>query len=454
MKKLSIIPISFLLIASTVLSGCVDELSDNQTDQNTVPEDLEQRALYITENLKNGNYSLVYDVFDETMKSQLPSSQLKIVWQSLLISNGELLAIEGAYLTQEFGYDIVYVACNFSEGMLDLRYVFDSEKMLAGFQYVDHQDRSSWSSPSYANPESFIETNYTFGEEPYIMSGTLTMPSGDGPFPVVLMLSGSGANDRDESIYQNKPFKDIAWGLGSEDVATFRFDKRSFLYGEELANDYNATVEEEYIEDAQAALNLLETIEGLDSSNIYLLGHSLGAMVAPEIARLDERIKGVILLAAPARDLEDTILEQYTYLYSLDGSISAQEQADLDSLTQQVDIINNGSPAFDEVLLGAYPAYWYKLHEIAPIPIAVNLTQPMLVLQGSRDYQVSPQKDFSLWQQAFENSTRVTLKLYEALNHLFIAGEGVPTNTEYSKAGHVDEQVIIDISSWIFLNDL
>ena len=172
-------------------------------------------------------------------------------------------------------------------------------------------------------------------------------------------------------------------------------------------------------------------------------------MVAPEIARLDERIKGVILLAAPARDLEDTILEQYTYLYSLDGLISAQEQADLDVLAQQVDVINNGSPTFDEVVLGAYPAYWYKLHEIAPIPIAVNLSQPMLVLQGSRDYQVSPEKDFSLWQQQFEDSSRVTLTLYDALNHLFIAGEGTPTNAEYSKSGHVDEQVISDIASWI-----
>jgi hypothetical protein len=73
----------------------------------------------------------------------------------------------------------------------------------------------------------------------------------------------------------------------------------------------------------------------------------------------------------------------------------------------------------------------------------------MLILQGERDYQVTIDGDFSKWNESFYTNDNVTLKTYELLNHLFISGSGPPTNAEYLVEGHVDEEVIDDVSEWI-----
>ncbi len=450
MKQKTIVLISFVSCLIMILSGCTTQQDPQPSIEDDLPTDLEDRSIIFTQYLKNEDFDALYDEFDETLKDALSKSDLEQSWQAIIISYGELQDIQGTYLTQEQGYDIVYVASNFSKkGLIDIRYVYNNLSQLAGFQFTQHQEREAWSAPDYSTPSQIMETNYSIGVEPYVLSGTLTTPLGDGPFPVVLMLSGSGQNDRDETFNDNKPFKDIAWGLASLGVATFRFDKRSLIYGQELQQDYNATIEEEYIEDALYAMDVLETIDSLNLDQLYLLGHSLGATVSPEIARRDSRIDGIILMAIAARDLEDITLAQYTYLYNLDGNLSTEELQQLEIIRNHVDIINNGTPTYDQALLGVYPAYWYALHDIAPLPIAQNLSVPMFLLQGSRDYQVTPADDFSVWQQQFNDSERVSLKLYESLNHLFMAGEGVPSNLDYLNSGHVDEQVVLDISYWI-----
>jgi hypothetical protein len=293
------------------------------------------------------------------------------------------------------------------------------------------------------------------GSGEWALPGTLTLPVGDGPFPAIVLVHGSGANDRDETVGPNKPFRDLAWGLASRGIAVLRYEKRTKQYAAKFTGEGRAklTVKEETVDDALAAVALLRQTKEIDPARIYVLGHSLGAYLLPKIGVADPQITGLIGLAGPVRPLEDLILEQYTYVLSLDG-VSAEERAQLDELAAQVARVRDPglsatTPAVD-LPLGIPASYWLDLRGYNPAEVAKGLTQPMLILQGGRDYQVTV-VDFEGWQSALasRSSDGTRLKLYPNLNHLFMAGEGKSTPAEYEIAGNVAEEVIVDIADWI-----
>ncbi|HIH28384.1 MAG TPA: alpha/beta fold hydrolase, partial [Thermoplasmata archaeon] len=292
----------------------------------------------------------------------------------------------------------------------------------------------------------FTEQNVSIvAEEHWKLPATLTIPNGAGPFPAVILVHGSGPNDRDESIGPNKPFKDIAWGLASRGVVVLRYEKRTLQYADEFAQLVNFTVQAETIADAVAGINLLAASSVVDASKIFVLGHSLGGMLAPRIALQNNKVKGLIFLAAPTRHLEDLILEQARYLTAISG---LNQSAQLAELEQQVMKVKNLSMNETESVFGVPKSYWVDLAAYTPMDTAQLLDLPLFILQGERDYQVT-MVDYVRWNETFSNDPLVTLKTYPSLNHLFITGTGIPTNTEYLVEGHVAEEVILDITSWI-----
>ena len=176
-------------------------------------------------------------------------------------------------------------------------------------------------------------------------------------------------------------------------------------------------------------------------------------MLAPRIAQQDPALAGLVILAAPARPLEDLVLEQTNYLSNLDGTLSEEEKAGLAKVKQEVSRIKDpglsagGSP--QDYPLGGSPAYWLDLRGYQPAEVAKTLSMPILVIQGGRDYQVLADKDFAGWETALQGKANASLKLYPALNHLLIAGEGPSTPQEYQTAGHVSQDVIESILQWI-----
>jgi len=261
--------------------------------------------------------------------------------------------------------------------------------------------------------------------------------------PAVVLVHGSGPQDRDETIGPNKVFKDLAWGLANRGVAVLRYDKRSLV-----APLGVVTVTDEVIDDAGAALGLIGSQDLVDPNKVFVLGHSLGGMLAPRIVRDHARAAGMIVLAGTARPIEDVIVEQITYLKGADSTdaVAAREFAKRvrDPQLRAGDTVEfMGSPI---------PAdYWLDLRGYRPEVLAATLKKPLLVLQGGRDYQVT-QADFELWTQAVDGRPNARMELYPSLNHLFIAGEGRSLPDEYLTPGHVDHQVIADIADWIQRN--
>jgi fermentation-respiration switch protein FrsA (DUF1100 family) len=311
----------------------------------------------------------------------------------------------------------------------------------------------SQGAPDYADPDSFSEQEVTVGSGEWSLPGTLTMPKGEGPFPALVLVHGSGPNNRDEGGDLIAPFKDLAWGLASQGVAVLRYDKRTLVYQDELAaQGGDITVWEETVDDAAAAVDLLLGTEGIDTGNVFVLGHSLGGMLIPRIAGVSPQARGFVILAGPARPFEDLIMEQTAYIASLDGVVTPDEQASLDHLRIAVARVKSpelspSTPA-SELPFGASASYWLDLRGYDPAESARSIDRPILVLQGERDYQVT-MEDFQRWKDALSGMPNVTFKTYPDLNHLFITGTGKSVPSEYNLPGHVSQAAVDDIASFI-----
>lgn len=434
-----------------------DTLQPEPTAQveDLAPAGLVESAQEFVNRLVQEDFASAEQYFDDTMKAALPAGKLQETWQGIVAQVGAFREQIDTRTESEGEYTSVFVTCQFEQAALDARVVFDRSGQIAGLFFVPTQspEPQEYVPPAYTRLDAFEEKEIVVGSDEWALPGTLTLPQGEKPFPAVVLVHGSGPQDRDESIGPNKPFRDLAWGLASRGVAVLRYEKRTLTHQARLAAIADdLTVGEETVEDALAALSMLRQTEGIDPNRVFLLGHSLGGMLAPCVAGLDPDVAGLIVLAGTSRPLEDVILEQTTYIFSLDGDLSDEEKATLDELERQVAWVKSAelsaeTPASD-LPLGIPAAYWLDLRDYDPAEVAKGLSRPMLILQGGRDYQVTTE-DFEGWQVALSSRADVAFKLYPSLNHLFIAGEGPGTPAEYEIAGHVAEEVVDDIASWI-----
>jgi len=287
------------------------------------------------------------------------------------------------------------------------------------------------------------------------LTATLTLPAHAAGVPAVVLVGGSGPSDQDETIGSDKPFLDLADGLAADGIATLRYDKRTLDYPSSI-DEATFTPTEEYVPDAVAAANLLRQRPEVDPNRIFVLGHSQGGTFAPLIAKTDPQIAGVILLAAASEPFGPDLVRQVKYLATLPGSIGTQAEAQLpaaEMAEQQIDSPNLAteppSALTSPLLGGAGPAYFLNLRGYDEVATARAVPQPILILQGDRDYQVTVADDLSLWLRGLAGRAEVTVHQYPQADHLFIDATGPPSPADYDHAAHVDPQVIADITAWI-----
>jgi uncharacterized protein len=298
--------------------------------------------------------------------------------------------------------------------------------------------------PAYADSTKFEEIELRLGLA--ALPAVLTRPRGASRAPVIVLVHGSGPNDRDESIGPNRPFRDLAWGLASRGVAVLRYDKRTYVAAGRV--DPNITVEQEVIQDALTALDSARAQRGIDPRRSWLLGHSLGGMLAPEIAVRDGRLAGLIVLAGTPRELAEVMIDQYTWLASLPANASEDAQTQIATARVQLERLTRHEPLPTESVMGVQASYFYDLNGRDPLAHARQLKIPALYLQGARDYQVTTE-DLELWRRGLESVRTASFKLYPDLNHLFMAGTGKATPSEYARPGNVAEEVIGDIARFV-----
>ncbi len=411
------------------------------------------RAQAILQQFISGDSAGIYDQLSDQLKAAIPQTAFGQAWPSIVQQFG---AFQQVINTQaDATTHGVTLTLQFEHGLLDLHVAFDASGKIVGLSFTPSalSPTPVVPTPAYADTSAFTETAVTVGD--LKLPGILTMPTGapaaGGLFPAVVLISGSGPNDADESIGPHKVFRDIAWGLAAQGIATLRFDKRTKAAPQSL-DMTSLTVKEEYVDDSVAAVELMRQTEGIDPARVFIFGHSEGGYVAPRIAAADPKIAGVILAAALSESLPDAVLRQYHYLASLNKtSPEATEDAAFvegEAEVEKIAALTADSPK-EEMVFHAPPSYWLDLRDYDPVALEASLPQPVLVLQGGRDYQVTVADDLSLWQKGLANHADVTFKVYDDLNHIFTTGTGLSTPAEYNQPGDVSKALIDDTAAWV-----
>lgn len=436
MKKLFIFVLILLILSITF----------SQVDENLIAKNF---VILLDEE----KYEEAVEFFDASVKNLISANKLEELWKSLERQVGNFREILGVRNEVVDSYKIVYATCEFDLIDIDIKIVF-SNKKIVGLFFQQAPPRKGYVPPYYVKVDSFIEREVKIGKD-LPLPGKMVIPKGEGPFPLVILVHGSGPNDMDETIGPNKPFRDLAWGLASFGIASLRFDKRTKVYPGKFSEFKDGfTVMDEVIEDVLYAIELVKDFEEIDNNKIFILGHSLGGMLAPRIASLSKDVAGIIIMAGPTRPLEDLILEQTKYLSELDGIIDENEKAQIKLIEAEVQKIKDSElekkypPNY--LILDVPVSYWADLKKYDPVLTLANLQIPAIILQGERDYQVTL-KDFEGWSK-LASDERISLKIYSKLNHLFMEGEGKSDPQEYYKEGHIPEYVIKDIAEWILSN--
>jgi dienelactone hydrolase len=451
---------ALIVLLSTLFTGTL--LFAGQQATTAAPDYAAAGAKFINE-LAAKQFHEAETQFDQRVAQALPEEKLAAIWSRLQEQVGAFQKIAGASVVEAQGNHLVTVNCEFEHGALDALITFDANGRIAGLSFrPGHSTKtgSEWTPPDYAHASQFHEVQVTIEDGPWKLPGTLTLPNGTGPFPAAVLVSGSGPNDADETVGPDKPFKDLAWGLASRGIAVLRYPKRTRVYGAAFSADpKNPTVKDEYIDDADAAVALLAARPDVETSHIYLLGHSEGAYLAPRIAAGDPQIAGIAILAGNTRPLEQLTIEQLRYLLPLQGVDAATEQKmiqkaeDAEKEMKSPDL-KPGTVIHDG--FAAWPSsYVLDLRGNDPAKVAAQLFIPILVLQGARDFQVRL-ADFDGWKKALAGHANAAFKLYPGLTHLFTLsttpGTGLSTPKDYQQPGHVAGEVVSDIAVWIEAN--
>ncbi len=396
---------------------------------------------------EQGKYQKCRKLCTKLLKEKIPLLQLKMMGSQLEKQFGKLektefmtsSKMEDLYLST---YKVIH-----ANGSYKLEISENEKGKIAGFFIKP----LAYQMPPYAKNTVISKEKLFIKSDTLQLPAELIIPRSPEKCPLVILIHGSGANDMDESIGPNKVFYDLALGLAEQGIATLRYDKRTKVY-DSLYSGQNFSLYDETIEDALEALELARQLQNIDTSRIYFAGHSLGAMVIPYLL-VHSEVKGGVMLAGPSRSLADLIMDQTRFFLELDGKLSKKDQASIKEVESRYQKIKNKefteeTPAKD--LLGYWGGkYWNTESTYLPLNFIKSNRKPLLILQGARDYQVDPVKDFIPLKQVCDQVEGCESIEYEGLNHLFIVGKGDPNPSEYFLPGNVDEKVIRDISDWI-----
>ena len=441
--------LSAVLAVMLVLAACGTAAAENEVRKMETAADADEFiAAFLGEHPEELEGAWAFTAQMEAALAQLGG--IAGLAKQLLSAMGTPETILPAYEGEAGGLKTFNIPCAFSAMQADLILAVQ-DGAIAGLQagpYTGGGEETKNEAGSFDTIELALPVP-ALGELP----GVLTVPRGDGPFPAVVLLQGSGASDRDEAVGKVKPFRDIAEGLAEYGIAVYRFDKRSYVYGAALASDRQITLEDEYIEDAVNAVQLLARQDRIDPDRLYVLGHSLGGNAIPAIARELEKApvkaRGFIMMAASPRPMDVLMREQYDFLYSLMPEVTAEQQAEKDKVFAELDKLQDlDALSGDDSILGVYTAYWKWLAGYDILQAAEEITRPVLLAQGEEDYQTT-MEDFRIWKEALGGKENWQLVSYPGLTHIFTAGQKTEGSEVYFRSDRVDARPIRDIADFI-----
>src|SRR5947209_7348046 len=234
-------------------------------------------ATQLVAQLVQGDFVGAWQRLASDFQGKMSAEQVQKAWQGIIAQCGPFKEQIGTHILQIKQIEMVIVTCAFAHASVDVNVAFNSTGEIVGVSatptgYLEQQINATYEPPAYVQSALFHEQEVQIGQGEWVLPGTLSLPVGDGPFPAVVLVHGSGPQDRDEAIGPNKPFRDLAWGLASQGIAVLRYDKRTKVYPEKMRDLVSTiTVKQEEIDDALDAVSLLRDISEVNSQRIFVL---------------------------------------------------------------------------------------------------------------------------------------------------------------------------------------
>ncbi|MEL6556765.1 MAG: DUF3887 domain-containing protein [Bacteroidota bacterium] len=394
--------------------------------------------------LEAGGFEEASGQFSDQVAAQITTEKLEEIWKTINQQAGAFQQIEDISVDKKEAFAVVVALCKFEKAYLNVQLAFNGQQEVSGmfFRPGKAPEAPTYQIPDYASEESYTSEELTLQSPVGPLKAIYTKPKGVENPPIMVLVHGSGPNDEDETLGPNKLFVDLATGLATKGIATFRYVKRSKAYPGSFGN--NTTINDEVVLDA---VNAIEKASRLSEGKILVLGHSLGGMMLPQIVTVSKKAQAGIIFAGNSRPLEQLMIEQVDYILANE---SANGQEDTYAMIKKAaaklqnrDFDENTPPA---ELMNIGPAYWADLLKYDQKKTAKKAKVPLLIMQGERDYQVT-MKDFEGWKKAL--GKKAQYRSYPKLNHMFLEGEGICLPAEYNEPGKVPEYVIDDLVSWI-----
>lgn len=450
-----------LFLASTVgivgVAGSLSMQAPTFAQENDTTSELEIKANEFIKLASENKWEDAYKYFNEKLQT-ISKEYISATWNSFAANYGQTKSIE----LKDVKKNIVHTRVTFSVtgevSPYELYFNFDKNGKIDDFSvgYPTYP----YSTPSYDHPENYTEKEVVVGSEEFPLPGVLTLPKGEGPFPVVVLVQGSGPHDMDSTYLGNKPFRDIAVGLANEGIAVLRYEKRTKVYPFKTGTNPKFTIQDETVLDANYAVETLKDIPEVDAKNIYVLGHSQGGFALPLILENDKNgdIKGGIVVAGPAGKFQDLLVWQLEQsLEKAKDANAPKEQiealeANVAFWKTQVGLINDPQYTLEnpptDFQLGPTD-WWYNLRDIEAPEVSKKQNVPLFVVQGGKDFQV-PASHLELWKEALKERDNVSYKFYPNMHH-FLAENPNATGTtaDYLAPANTSEQLISDIGQWV-----
>lgn len=451
------------------------------------PQEPAAHAQEVIRLMSQGNFQTVHDQFDDTMKKSIPLEKLQQIWEGIVIQCGPLKnqGLTAVKKAQQAGqeFDVTLTPGQFEKMALDIQISFDSTGKIAGLYFRPSQNQTAPKRPQVpVKPYPYDEKEVTYQNTKtgVKLAGTLTIPRGKGLVPAVILISGSGQQDRDETILGHKPFLVLADYLTRRGVAVLRVDDQAV--GGSTGNPATAT-SEDFAGDVLAGIEFLKKQSKINSQKIGLIGHSEGGMIAPMVALKSKNVAFIVLMAGPGLPGEQILITQSAALLKADGKNDASVNSEqalqkniftivkqekdntvaegklreilnkyVDSLSEDEKKLLGDSKAFIKQQIQTVLLPWMRFYlSYDPCPALRKIKCPVLAVNGSKDLQVVPKENLAAIRDALKKGGNRDFEVKElpGLNHMFQTCQtGLPD--EYIKIEETIAPVALKtIGDWI-----
>jgi len=393
-----------------------------------------------------------YRFFDSTFFGKMAAASAEKKINDFIRKYGNIVAIEKTEVDTQGCKMATCTSIKVSKGKFLWYHYYDQAEHIQRFE-IDTFDLQWFYKPEPRENSNFSRREVTIEPNAFIrLPGSLFLPNGNKKSPIVILVHGSGPNDRNCSGGRNKVYLDMALQLVQKGISVLIYDKRTYVY--QFNNPFPMDSMDYYsetIDDAVEAFNTAKKIKEIDTNKIFIAGHSQGGLCAPLIAKKCKGLKGLILLAAPGRSLLEILPEQLDYVNSLQTKNKEESEKVTNAIKWQVkNALKPDLNLKSKTMLpfGGKPKYWLMDRNYKVLEEAKTLTLPIILLQGGRDYNVT-KKDYDLWVNAMAGKNNFRTFWFENLDHSFFEGRGKGKPEDVDLPNHASKSITNKIAEFV-----